>query len=334
VADKESILREEIVSIGRRIYDRGLAVAGSGNASLKLSDQEIIITGAQAQLADLTHSDLVKVNIVNNKREGQKAPSSELPLHSLVYKNFKVKAVLHCHSPLTNGYFAVNDRLDALTFETRFYLGNIPVIKQDTPTVTKPKEVIDALKISNVVVLKSHGVIAIGDNFLEGLALLETLEEAVKTAAVARIFMQGKSGELKANEQAAGGKKSPGAYPMFSKEHIQKIVDLVNQDEFIAQKGKELDLTVELAIRLDDSGQAYKFIFDKGKIKKLAFDSQAPFLISASADIWKEVFSGSLDPFVAVTQGKMQLDGQLGQLSRWYVPFSRLFELFKQVKFK
>jgi len=47
-----------------------------------------------------------------------------------------------------------------------------------------------------------------------------------------------------------------------------------------------------------------------------------------------QVFLGSLDPSVAVTQGKMNLQGQLGQLSRWYVPFSRLFEIFKQVKFK
>jgi hypothetical protein len=37
---------------------------------------------------------------------------------------------------------------------------------------------------------------------------------------------------------------------------------------------------------------------------------------------------------VAVTQGKMKLQGQLGQLSKWYVPFTRLFNIFKQVKFK
>jgi hypothetical protein len=44
------------------------------------------------------------------------------------------------------------------------------------------------------------------------------------------------------------------------------------------------------------------------------------------------VFSGKLDPFVATTQGRMKLKGDLGKLSRWYVPFSRLFELFRQVK--
>ena len=56
--------------------------------------------------------------------------------------------------------------------------------------------------------------------------------------------------------------------------------------------------------------------------------------LNASADIWEQIFLGRLEPFAATTQGKMKLKGDLGRLSRWYVPFSRLFELFKQVKIK
>ena len=127
-------------------------------------------------------------------------------------------------------------------------------------------------------------------------------------------------------------------------------MDLVNKDEFIAQKGGELDLTLQLVIKLDPStssfdklrtslragghNSAYKFNFEKGKIVRLDNDEDAPYVISAPADSWQLVFLGKLDPFVAVMQGKMKLKGELGKLSRWYVPFSRLFELFKQVKIK
>ena len=123
-------------------------------------------------------------------------------------------------------------------------------------------------------------------------------------------------------------------YPMFSREHIQAIVDLVNKDEFIKRKGEELDLTLQLAIKLDNSGQGYKFTFEKGSIIKLEPDDNAPFVISAPAEVWELVFLGKLDSFVAVTQGKMKLKGELGKLSRWYVPFSRLFELFRQIRIK
>ena len=332
MADQESILKNEIIRVGKRLYSQGLTVAKSGNISAKLDDENILITASQSFLGSLFPEDIVKVNLKSNKSESGRDSSSELPLHSLVYKNFPSKVVIHCHPPLVNGYFAVSSSLKALTFETKFYLGEVPIVNQDTPTVTKPDQVIKALETNNLVVLKNHGAVAISSNFDEALSLVEALEEAVRTAALARLFDKSVLDEL--DKPLKKKLESDQAYEMFSLKHIQAIVDLVNKDEFMASKGKELDLTVQLAITLEGSDKAYKFNFEKGRIVKLDYDSQAPFIISASDDIWKQVFLGSLDPFVAVTQGKMSLQGQLGQLSRWYVPFSRLFEIFKQVKFK
>ncbi len=342
IFSKERALKKEIIKVGSRLYQVGLAVAKSGNISARLGQRNILITATGTSLASLKYKDIVKVSLDSGKPFGDIKPSSELPLHALVYKNFSAKTIIHCHPPLINGYFAVTSDLKALTFESKFYLGDIPVVEQDTPTVTKPELVISALKTNNLVVLKNHGAIAIADKFSEGLSLIEALEEAVRTAAVARIFKQEVLDDLdKAIKSDLAGNVS---LPMFSREHIQAIVDLVNKDEFIAQKGKELDLTVKLAIKLDGSDKYYKFNFEKGKIVKLDFsaaggsasggDVDAPFVISAPAEVWEQVFLGKLDSFVAVTQGKMKLSGQLGQLSKWYVPFTRLFAIFKEVKIK
>jgi len=331
MTDQEKALKDEIIKVGQRLYHVGLAVAKSGNISARLDNENILITATGTFLGDLKQDDIVKVNLSNQKCESAKNPSSELPLHSLIYKNSSAKTIVHAHPPLINGYFAVNSSLKALTFETKFYLGDVPVVEQDTPTVTKPELVINALKSSNLVVLKNHGAVSIADKFEDALSLIEALEEAVRTAAVARLFNKEALDDL---DKALKDNftKNETAYPMFSKEHIQAIVELVNKDELIAQKGKELDLTLQLAISLDGSNLVYKFNFEKGRIVKLDFDSDAPFVISAPANIWEQVFLGKLDSFVAVTQGKMKLSGQLGQLSKWYVPFTRLFSLFKQVK--
>ncbi|MDD5585098.1 MAG: class II aldolase/adducin family protein, partial [Candidatus Omnitrophica bacterium] len=237
------------------------------------------------------------------------------------------------HPPLINGYFALTQKLHALTFETKFYLGEVPVIPQETPTVTDPAPVVNALKTNSLVVLKNHGAVAIGQKFDETLALIEALEEAVRTAAIARLFNKEAFDELESPLKEALT-KNESAYPMFSREHIQAIVDLVNKDEFIAAKGKELDLTLKLAIKLDGSDKAYRFNFEKGKIIRLDFDADAPFIISGPPEVWEQIFLGKLDSFVAVTQGKMKLSGSFGQLSKWYVPFTRLFQIFKQVKFQ
>ncbi|MFA6216672.1 MAG: class II aldolase/adducin family protein [Candidatus Omnitrophota bacterium] len=333
MANKEQTVKDQMIKVGKRIYSTGLAVAKSGNISARLDEETILITATGTFLGDLGNEDIVPVDILSGETKSGRKPSSELPLHSLVYKNFSAQAVIHCHAPLINGYFAVNASLKALTFETKFYLGEVPVVQQDTPTVTSPELVIEALKTNNLVVLKNHGVVAIADTFEDALALIEALEEAVRVAAVARLFkkdaLDDLDGALKDSLTSEGS-----AYEMFSKEHIQAIVDLVNKDEFIAQKGKELDLTLQLAIKLDASDKVFKFNFEKGKITRLDRDAQAPFVISAPAEVWQQVFLGKLDSFVAVTQGKMKLAGQLGQLSRWYVPFTRLFALFKEVKIK
>ncbi len=329
---KERSAKKQIINVGRRLYQTGLTVAKSGNISVRLDDENILITATGTSLGNLNFKDIVKVNLSTGKVLSDTKPSSELPLHSLVYKNFKAKTVLHAHPPLINGYFAVTSELKALTFETKFYLGEVPVIPQDTPTVTNPKPVIAALKSNNLVVLKNHGAVAISDKLTDALSLIEALEEAVRTTAVARLFKSDILDDL--NKALKSDLTGNASLPMFSREHIQAIVDLVNKDEFIAQKGAELDLTVKLAIKLDDSDKAYKFNFEKGRIVRLDFDAEAPFVISAPAQVWEQVFLGKLDSFVAVTQGKMKLSGQLGQLSKWYVPFTRLFALFKEVKIK
>jgi len=188
IFSKERALKKEIIKVGSRLYQSGLAVAKSGNISARLDQRSILITATGRSLGSLKYKDIVKVSLDSGKAFGDIKPSSELPLHALVYKTFSAKTIIHCHPPLVNGYFAVTSGLKALTFESKFYLGDIPVVEQDTPTVTKPELVISALKTNNLVVLKNHGAIAIADKFSEGLSLTEALEEAVRTAAVARIF--------------------------------------------------------------------------------------------------------------------------------------------------
>lgn len=341
--DKENILKDEMINMGKRLYALRLVAARAGNLSARLDKDNILITTTGTSLGELRHNDIIKVNINSERDTKNKRLTTEFPLHQLIYKNFPIKTVIHCHPPLVNGYFCVYSDLKVLTFEAKLYLGDVPVIKQETPSITQPELVIEALKTNNLAVIKNHGVVAIAENFREGLHLVETLEETVKVASIARLFKKEILDDLDKELKVSLAKEDL-TYTMFSQGHIQKIVDLANQDEFIAKKGQELDLTVKLAIKLDGEDKVYKFNFQKGKIAKLEFsaeggsasggDADVPFVISAPPEVWELIFLGKLDPFVATTQGKMKLKGDLGKLARWYVPFSRLFELFKQVKIK
>ncbi len=186
---KQKSIELKIIAIGRALADSGLLTAGAGNLSARLDPETILITATGSELGRLKKSDIIKVDLGSNSfNNALKRPSSELPMHSLIYKNFPCRVVIHCHPPLTNGYFAVMPKLKVLTFETRFYLNDVPAVKQKSLNVTDPESVILALKTSRIVVVRNHGVFSIADTFHQALNRVLILEEAVKVAALARLF--------------------------------------------------------------------------------------------------------------------------------------------------
>ncbi|HOU36515.1 MAG TPA: class II aldolase/adducin family protein [Candidatus Omnitrophota bacterium] len=185
---KEQRLKDEIRRIGGKLYGRSLVVAKSGNLSCRLDRDTMLITASGTCLGALKERDIVRVDIRRGPSASGIRPSSEYPLHSMIYRNFACSRVIHCHPPLTNAYFAVYPRLADLIFETRHTIGDVPVVKQFTVTVTRPAPVIAALGKNRIVVLKNHGVVSIDDDFSECFYRIEALESAVQVAAAARLF--------------------------------------------------------------------------------------------------------------------------------------------------
>jgi L-fuculose-phosphate aldolase len=330
--DKEKQIKQEIIKVGKKLYDFRLVAARGGNLSARIEGDLILITSSGTCLGELKDKDLLKVDLTCDTQDTLKGLTTEFVLHSSVYKNFSAQVIIHCHPPLINAYYSIYYELQSITFENRLFLGKVPVVTQDTPSITQPEEVVGALKTNNIVVIKNHGVVCIADKFADAFYLIEELEEAVKMAGFVRLFAKEGPNEFE-RELKQTIRDTGKIYTMFSKEHILTIVNLVNQDEHFLTKAKKLNLTAQVAIKLDaQKDSIYKFNFQEGKIIKVEYDDEAPFVISGPASVWRLIFKGQLDPFVATTQGKLKLKGDLGRLSRWYVPFSRMFSLFKEVR--
>jgi L-fuculose-phosphate aldolase len=188
-SSKENIIKRQIIAAGKRLIDCRLVTARAGNLSARVGAKNILITVTGSELGNLKYNDIVKVSLEDGiSGEVKRKPSSELPAHSAIYKNFPCQVVIHCHPPLTNAYFAVLPKLKVLTFETRFYLKEVPVVGQKSLNVTRVNELIRALRKNKIAVVKNHGVFSIAGTFSQGLAPIMILEEAVKVAAIARLF--------------------------------------------------------------------------------------------------------------------------------------------------
>ncbi|MCI0398933.1 MAG: class II aldolase/adducin family protein, partial [Chloroflexi bacterium] len=104
----ESHLRQEIVRVGRLMYDKGLVAASDGNISARLGPGRILITPSGLHKGLMAPEQLLVVDedgrpvgpgLAASRRL---KPTSEMPMHLEAYRQRPdVGAVVHAHPPIT-----------------------------------------------------------------------------------------------------------------------------------------------------------------------------------------------------------------------------------------
>jgi L-fuculose-phosphate aldolase len=330
--DKAKIktLKEQLIATGRLLWEKDLGSALNGNLSARVEDDVILLTAHATCFGMLKESDLVLMKLNGEILEGGKVSTEKL-MHTEIYKNFPgANAVIHTHTPYINGYFLNNSVFAPSTFEARFTLGEVKGIPQATPSVTDAASLIEAFKSNSIVVLRNHGVVAMGHSLFDCFLFVQTLEEQVKIDAISRLYG-------KVQEAGATGQDTKPAttkakkYKLFAKDQIDEIVRLVNNDTQLKELGSKTQMNMDLGVKLNETGAVYSFKFNNGQIINVGTDENAEFLISAPENVWRAVFNREIDPFVATTQKKMNLRGDFARISKWYAPCSRIFQLWAEV---
>lgn len=326
-------LEREIIKWGKLLFERRLISGWGGNLSCRAIENHFLITGQHTPLGFLTPADLVRIDSAGQPIDKSQRPSSETPLHLAVYGGTNTEVVVHVHPPAVLAFSLNHDTFVPVSFEEKYTIGEVPIIPQDTPTVTKPEKLVEELKYHPVVIIKGHGTVAVGKNFQEAFLLTDLLEEAVRC----RFFTEpvthsiGSADERKPqheNSEPPTGER----YVMFSKEHMSALVNSANHDCQFRSQGQETGLSTSLTLFLDDRKAAWTLCFADGEITELVSDDRGEFLISGPEQWWSAVFRARIDPFLATQQGKLQLKrGELAQLSRWYKPFQRAFSLWQTI---
>ena len=325
-------LKKNIISIGRILWEKDLVSGINGNMSARLDDERVLLTASQTCLGLLKESDILLASVDGEALEEGNLSNEKL-LHTSIYKNFEdVQAVVHTHTSYINAYFLERETLSPRIFESRVYLGEVKAVEQNTPAVTDAAPVMDALKNNNIAALRNHGVVAMGKNLFDCFLLVQCLEDAAKVDAISRLYARQ---EVVEEQPVASDHKmteeTVKTFELFSQVQIDEIVRLVNADEPLKDLGAKTQMTMVLAVKLNETGQVYGFHFENGQIVSVDNDEGAEFLISAPEKVWRAVFNREIDPFVATTQKKMDLRGDFAKISKWYAPCSRIFELWQQV---
>lgn len=325
-----SKFEREIIHWGKLLFERHLISGWGGNLSYRAGKDQFVITGQHAPLGFLTAKDLVRIDAAGKPLNEQQRGSSETPMHMAVYAATDAQAIVHVHPPMVLAFSLAHESFLPVSFEEKYTIGEVPVIPQDTPTVTKPEKVVEELKYHPVVIIKGHGTVAIGKNFQEAFLLTDLLEEAVRCQFFQeRVNSSAISCPATENEQTTQTGES---YTLFSKEHMQALVDSANHDSQFRAHGAETGLTTSLTLLLEETKNAWTVQFVDGEITALNDTDDGEFTISGRAEWWIAVFTNRIDAFLATQQGKLKLQhGELAALSRWYKPFQRAFALWQTI---
>ena len=324
-------LEYDIIRWGKILFERRLISGWGGNLSCRLGKNEFLITGQHAPLGFLGSNDLVRIKADGKPIKKDQRASSETPMHLAVYAGTDAQAIVHVHPPMVLAFSLAHESFVPVSFEEKYTIGEVPIIPQDTPTVTQPEKVVEELKYHPVVIVKGHGTVAIGKDLQEAFLFTDLLEQAVHC----EFFKERPGGPVVAPSVAVAQSstvQNGTRLPLFSKQHMQALVDNANEDEQFRAAGAETGLTTSLTLLLEESGDAWTVHFTDGAISDLQRGDNGNFLISGKTEWWTAVFSNRIDAFLATQQGKLQLKrGELAQLSRWYKPFQRAFAIWQTI---
>ncbi len=317
---------------GRLLFERRLISGWGGNISCRLGKDRFLITGQHAPLGFLTPKDLVEIDFNGLPLKKKQQPSSETPLHLAVYKGTEAKAVIHAHPPMVLAFSLGHNSFVPLSFEEKYTIGEVPVLSQDTPTVTRPESVVRELSLRPIVILRGHGTVAAGKELREAFLFTDLLEEAVRCHfSLSEKSDRNQPDSIESQNTEKTGPNNDG-YILFSREHMDALTEIANGDLQFQNQASETDLTTTLTLYLEEEETAWTVHFEEGRITRFEAGAGGEFLISGKRELWDAVFKNRIDPFLATQQGKLKLKrGELWKLSQWFKPFQRAFTLWQTV---
>jgi len=171
--------KAEIIAVGRKLWQRQYVDGNGGNISYRLADNAVVCTPTLVSKADLRPEDLCLVDFEGRQRAGARARTSEILMHTEIYKAVpEAKAVVHCHPPHATAY-AITGRVPPTCVipEYEVFVGNVALTRYETPgTQEFADAVLPFVRKHNTVLLANHGIVCWADTVTHAEWYAEVLD--------------------------------------------------------------------------------------------------------------------------------------------------------------
>ena len=180
--------RKEILETARALDRYELIALSGGNVSMRVGKDGILVTPSGMFYATMTPEDILLVSGEGEIKEGTRRASVDTVGLCYIYNHMpEVNAIIHTHQPYATALGLVMDRIPCnvttLANATRGAVAVAPYTS--AASVEMGIAAVKYLGDKLAVVLRNHGIIAIGESLRQALYSCVYLEEAAKTQAIA-----------------------------------------------------------------------------------------------------------------------------------------------------
>ncbi len=183
IPEARRLAREEVILYCHRMMAEHLVYFTSGNISRRVEGEPEVIAMTPAALPydTLRPEDVCLVDVAGRVLEGERRPTSELPLHTLVYaRRPEVGAVVHVHSPAAMGVAARGWTIPPfLTGLVGAVGGDVVTAPYARPgTAAMADHTTAALRDRGACLLRAHGILAVGATLAQAYNAASVVEGA------------------------------------------------------------------------------------------------------------------------------------------------------------
>ena len=187
----EKELRQDIVDIGKLVYQKGWVAANDGNISIRLDADRVLCTPTGVSKGMMHVDDLIVCDMQGNKIEGRKERTSEIAMHYTIYSlRPDVRSVVHAHPPVATGFATAGRPLNlALLPEVIIGLGCVPLADYGLPgTSALTDGMLPYIPKYDAILLANHGAVCYSDEVYKAYFKMETMEHFARITLVAELL--------------------------------------------------------------------------------------------------------------------------------------------------
>ncbi len=176
--EKEFSDRSSLIDNGKELVRRDLSYGSWGNLSLRINDDEMLITPSSMDYFDIKIEDIVKVNIHTLEYGSQRMPSTELKMHAAAYREFPdCKAIIQTRSNAISVFAACKAGFTLGEGELQELIGDVKVTDYALPGSEELAEaVVSTLKDTHACIIPHHGAVFYGPSLEVVMAIAEAVE--------------------------------------------------------------------------------------------------------------------------------------------------------------